>query len=152
MPRQMAWFYVTTGNQWYLHSHTKQEKWHVGFHSLFDHLSSRDGSHPKRWFPLRQLPVNARRWPSIVLMLGQRHRRWSNIKPTLVYVHVCMRPWLGLHLRTVCVNSRLFQRWIINAPHPLLSQLCPGIESLPSAFRRDAQSTNNHSSSVLSHV
>ena len=29
-------------------------------------------------------PANTRRWTNVGLMLGQRRRRWANIKPTLV--------------------------------------------------------------------
>ena len=29
------------------------------------------------------IPANTKRWPYVGLMLGQRRRRWANIKPTL---------------------------------------------------------------------
>ena len=38
------------------------------------------------WY-LNRIPVNRRHWPNVVLMLGQRRRRWANIKSALG--HVC---------------------------------------------------------------
>ena len=41
------------------------------------------------------VPVNKRRWTNAGLMLGQRRRRWPNIKPTLVDVF-CLLGWHNL--------------------------------------------------------
>ena len=74
--------------------------------------------------------VNARRWPSVGLMLGRRRRRWPNIIPTLgqrflswmlTQYSANTGKWLGYHSEntiTVKVNSEagsiILQVWNMN--------------------------------------
>ena len=45
------------------------------------------------------IPANTRRWPNDGLMLGQRQRRWANIKPTLLQRLVFAGIWLTVLYR-----------------------------------------------------
>ena len=56
--------------------------------------------------PIYHTPANERHWNNVGLMLGQRLRRWPNIKPTLFQCVVFART----HRPTTAL-SRLYLRW-----------------------------------------
>ena len=67
--------------------------WSLADHVLVDHPRGHS-LNPTPWFSTPPSitttsttphnPANTRRWTIVVLMLGQRRRRWANNKPTLV--------------------------------------------------------------------
>ena len=67
-----------------------------------DVLTTTPGPPPGMW-NIYHLKASTTQWPSVGLMLGQRRRRWANIKPTLGQqcVFAELRP-----VRTVCDNRQ----------------------------------------------
>ena len=65
-----------------------------------------------------ELTANTRRWTNVVLMLGQRRRRWPNIKTTLaqglVFAVVCrvdFSSWLYIVKHLVQARGYFRQGW-----------------------------------------
>ena len=54
----------------------------------------------------RTIPWLDRRWPYVGLMLGQRHRRWPNIKPTIWLVYVGEFQNITGHLESPVIFGR----------------------------------------------